>query len=129
LRVLLDTHALLWAARAPHRLGAQARWLIEQSATERLVSAASCWELGIKFAEGRLPEADALLADWPGLIDRLMAVELAVGSAHALLAPRLEWDHADPFDRILAAQAITEKAALLSLDAAFDSVPELERLW
>jgi PIN domain nuclease of toxin-antitoxin system len=63
-KVLLDTRAVLWAARAPERLGPAARLVIERPSTKRLVSDASCWEMGIKFAQGKLPEAQILLERW-----------------------------------------------------------------
>ncbi|MDR3360832.1 MAG: type II toxin-antitoxin system VapC family toxin [Bifidobacteriaceae bacterium] len=129
MKVLLDTHAVLWAARAPERLGPAARAVIERLSTKRLVSDASCWELGIKFAKGKLPEAQTLLERWDELLASLAAAPLAVGTTHALLAPRLDWGHPDPFDRVLAAQAITEGAVFVSRDAAFDAVEGLERIW
>ncbi len=127
--VLLDTPALLWALTAPDRLGAQARQVIEDAAADVVVSAASAWELGVKSRLGLLPQADALLAAYPQHLDRLEARRLPIDDRHALLAGRLDWSHPDPFDRMLAAQAMIESLTLATGDEAFADLPGLRLLW
>ena len=129
MKLLLDTHTILWAAREPERLSARARAAIKLRANERLISTASLWELGIKFHKGKLHEAAPLLAEPATLIAQLAATALPIAGNHALAAPALDWDHIDPFDRMLAAQALAEGAALVSVDRVFDALADLNRLW
>jgi len=128
-RVLVDTHALLWALDKPRRLPKAVRQLLEAGGTEILVSAATAWELGIKHHKGKLPEAQSLLANWDPYLNRLGAVQLPITHAHARLAAALNWEHNDPFDRMLAAQAITESLPLISADQVFDQALGLRRWW
>jgi PIN domain nuclease of toxin-antitoxin system len=112
-RLLLDTHLLLWAVSAPHKLAAAARKRLD--ACEVFVSAASIWEVSIKAALGKL-DADpaALLAEIEPAGFRL----LPVTGEHAAAVARLPKIHNDPFDRMLVAQAKTEPLLLLTNDAA-----------
>lgn len=128
-RALLDTHALVWAATAPDRLGPVARALIEDPSTDLVVSAASAWELSTKVRLGRFPEARALVARYHSIVASLRAEHLAVEPDHALRGGSLAWDHRDPFDRMLVAQAIVEGAILLSKDRAFGAVAGLDVRW
>ncbi|HLS15067.1 MAG TPA: type II toxin-antitoxin system VapC family toxin [Beutenbergiaceae bacterium] len=126
---LLDTHTLLWALTDPDKLGAQARRVILDRSTILLVSAASAWEVSTKVRLGRLPGARPLVSTWQRNLTRLGVQHLAITDEHALLCGSLDWGHADPFDRMLAAQAIIESVPLLSRDRAFDSLPAVECLW
>ena len=113
MRLLLDTHLLLWSLAAPERLTARARRLIDEGTV--LVSAASIWEISIKSALGRL-EAD------PHAV--LAAVEpagfelLSISAAHAAAVGDLPPLHRDPFDRLLLAQGRAESVPLVTSDAA-----------
>jgi PIN domain nuclease of toxin-antitoxin system len=113
LRLLLDTHLLLWAASEPERISAEARNLI--AANERCFSAASLWELAIKSALGRTDFVVDVAALYAGLRTNQYG-ELPVTSAHALFTTNLPPLHKDPFDRILVAQAIVEGLTLLTAD-------------
>jgi PIN domain nuclease of toxin-antitoxin system len=119
LRLLLDTHALLWALMEPERLSARARNLIEDPANALLVSAASAWEIASKHRLGRLPEAEAVVRGFQRHLTTLQAVELRISVEHALLAGSLPGEHRDPFDRMLAAQALIEGVPLLTVDPIF----------
>ena len=119
LRLLLDTHALLWALMEPERLSARARNLIEDPANALLVSAASAWEIASKHRLGRLPEAEAVVRGFQRHLTTLQAVELRISVEHALLAGSLPGEHRDPFDRMLAAQALVEGVPLLTVDPIF----------
>ena len=112
-RLLLDTHLLLWAVSAPHKLSVATRKRID--ACEVFVSAASIWEVSIKAALGKL-DADpaALLAEIEPAGFHLLPVTGEHAAAVALLPPV----HNDPFDRMLVAQAKTEPLLLLTNDAA-----------
>ena len=115
---LLETHAFLWAVMQPRELSAKVRRLLENPATEILVSAATAWEIATKFRLGRLPSAAPIVADIDGVVARLGARWLAIGQAHAMRAGGYPQDHRDPFDRMLAAQAEVEALTLISKDRA-----------
>ncbi|MFH8250919.1 type II toxin-antitoxin system VapC family toxin [Microbacterium sp. B2969] len=129
MRLLLDTHALLWAVGAPARLSAEARELLEDRANELVVSSASAWEVATKFRLGKLPDAAVLVDDWAGVIGRLGAVEIAISARHALYAGSLVWEHRDPFDRVLAAQSVLESIPLVSADEVFASLAGMRVRW
>lgn len=116
MRLLVDTHLLLWAAASSSRLPREARALIEDSANEVYYSAASIWEIAIKSALRRKDfrvDVPALLAALP----RMGFVELPVTGAHAARVARLANIHRDPFDRLLVAQSVAEPLTLLTNDA------------
>ncbi|HYH09183.1 MAG TPA: type II toxin-antitoxin system VapC family toxin [Thermoanaerobaculia bacterium] len=115
MKLLLDTHLLLWAAGQPARLSAEAKKLLEDSANELLFSAASLWEITIKASLDR----DDFRVDARALRGALLEhgfVELPVTSEHALHVGSLPPLHKDPFDRLLLAQAIAEGVTLLTTD-------------
>ncbi len=122
MKVLLDTHLLLWAAGAPEKLPDAARKIIEDPGVELWFSAASLWEIAIKRGLGR---ADFRVD--PRLLRRGLAengyVELAVTGAHAVAVDLLPPLHKDPFDRMLVAQAIAESITLLTGDALVAQYP------
>jgi PIN domain nuclease of toxin-antitoxin system len=113
----------------PSQLGAGARDLVMDPEVSRLVSAASVLELAIKHHLGKLPQAAPVLADLPQAFVGWAARELPLTAAQGALAGGMDWEHRDPFDRILAAQAIMEGALLVSKDVAFDSAPGVRRIW
>jgi PIN domain nuclease of toxin-antitoxin system len=115
MKLLLDTHLLLWAAGEPGRLPARVRALIKNPANQLIFSAASLWEIAIK---NRLQRDDfhvdpRLLRR--GLLDNHYG-ELPVTSEHAIAVDNLPPLHKDPFDRILVAQAMVEGITLLTAD-------------
>jgi PIN domain nuclease of toxin-antitoxin system len=126
---LLDTHAFVWAVTAPERLSLPARDLISDPTVPLLVSAATAWEISIKHRAGRWPEVAVLIRQYAHVAERLGATHLPLSSEHALAAGGLEWDHTDPFDRALAAQAMREGIPLISKDEAFAGLPGLSVLW
>lgn len=127
--VLLDTHAYVWALTDPDRLSGRARTAIEAPSNVVFVSAATAWEMAIKYRAGRWPEAEILLAQHDDLTSRLGAQALDISAADAIRAGSLDWDHADPFDRMLAAQSLLHQAALLTCDAAFGDLRGLTIIW
>ncbi|MGH7779156.1 MAG: type II toxin-antitoxin system VapC family toxin [Candidatus Binataceae bacterium] len=118
--LLLDSNALLWWVQDNRRLGAKARLLIEDTATLIFVSAASIWEIAIKSALGRIEMDQAPEKSLPGAIEAGGFRELQITIAHALAAAALPKHHADPFDRMLVAQAQIENLAIVTADAAFE---------
>jgi PIN domain nuclease of toxin-antitoxin system len=115
MRLLLDTHLLLWAGGKPGRLSANARRLVNDAGNELMFSAASLWEIVIKRGLGRDDfQVDPRLFR-RGLLDNGY-IELPVGSEHAVAIEGLPLLHKDPFDRILIAQATVEGIILLTAD-------------
>ena len=116
MKLLLDTHLLLWAAGEPKKLSPKARRLIADTDNELIFSAASIWEVAIKRALGRADFRVDTRLFRRGLIDNGY-VELPVFSAHAVAVEALTPIHKDPFDRLLVAQSLVEGIILLTTDA------------
>jgi len=122
MKLLLDTHLLLWAAGEPKRLSKQARTLIDNPDNELLFSAASLWEVAIKRGLGREDfKADARLLR-RGLLDNGYS-ELPIISDHVVATESLPPIHKDPFDRFLVAQATVEGVTLLTIDSLVAQYP------
>lgn len=122
MKLLLDTHLLLWAAGEPQRLSKQARTLIDNAEHELLFSAASLWEVAIKRSLGREDfKVDARLLR-RGLLDNGYG-ELPIISDHVVATESLPPLHKDPFDRILVAQATVEGITLLTMDSLLSRYP------
>jgi PIN domain nuclease of toxin-antitoxin system len=121
-KLLLDTHLLLWAAGSPDRLSAKASSLIEAAENELFFSAANLWEIVIKRGLGREDfKVDARLLR-RGLLDNGYS-ELRIGSEHVVAIEGLPPIHKDPFDRILLAQAQVEGIPLVTADTALAQYP------
>ena len=112
MRLLLDTHALLWALADPDRLNDTARDALRDGRNVVLVSAVSAWELAIKQAAGKLRAPDDLLE----VVDATGFDWLPISAQHALLAGALPPLHRDPFDRMLVAQARQESLIIVTRD-------------
>lgn len=112
MRLLLDTHALIWAAADPDRLSGRAAEAIADPGNDVHVSAVSAWEVAIKRARGRLrfPDVDT------GLLRTLRFAGLPIALEHAVEVGRLPVHHRDPFDRMLVAQARTDDLTLVTRD-------------
>jgi len=128
-KVLLDTHALLWALTNPALLGDASRVALSDRATDVWVSSVSAWEVATKQRLGKLPGVEAITAGWSRHLRDLGAKELPISSEHALVSGQLKWDHRDPFDRLLAAQSLVESMTLVSRDPQFGSAPGVAVLW
>lgn len=115
MKLLLDTHLLLWAAGQPGKLTTEARRLLEDMDNELFFSAASLWEVTIKNGLGREDFHIEPRLLRRGLLDNGYS-ELAITSEHAVAIDSLPTLHKDPFDRILVAQALTEGITLLTSD-------------
>ena len=127
MKLLLDTHLLLWAAGTPKRLSAATRKLISAPENELIFSAASLWEIAIKRGLGRDDfQVDARLLR-RALLDNGYR-ELPIGSEHVVAVDSLPPIHKDPFDRILVAQAMVEGITLLTTDLVLAKYPGAVRL-
>lgn len=127
-RVLLDTHALVWTRDGSARLSAPARAVIEDPDLEVCVSAVTAWEVCTKYHVGKWPEVAALAADFTRSIVRAGYTPLAVTTEHAQDAGALPRHHRDPFDRMLIAQSLAERMPLVSNEALFDAYG-VRRIW
>jgi PIN domain nuclease of toxin-antitoxin system len=128
-RVLLDTHALIWALVEPERLSVAARELVEDKSHELVVSSASAWEIGTKFRLGRLPGLAHVVESYDEKVAHLGATTLSITPKHAMYAGRLDWEHGDPFDRILAAQSAIEAIPLVTRDRSLQSLSSIQTIW
>ncbi len=128
MRILLDTHALLWWLAGSDRLSAVAHGAIADDANEILVSAASAWEIATKHRLGRLPGAAAVAEDVTGCLLDQGFQPLAITVADGERAGRLPGPVRDPFDRMLIAQALTLDVAMVSIEEPFDRYG-VRRLW
>lgn len=116
MRLLLDTHVLIWLHNEPNKLSRQAETALGDSKNEVLVGAATAWEIAIKARSGRLVFDKTFIDDFD---DRLRAIgfePLVITASHAVAAARLPGRHKDPFDRMIAGQAAVEAATVITAD-------------
>ena len=118
MKLLLDTHALLWWWMNDPRLSKKALNAIKNERNVVLISAASAWEIATKHRIGKLPGVEHAVTNFGELIAADGFTHLAITYQHAVTAGTFDAEHRDPFDRMLAAQAIIEGATLVTDDAA-----------
>lgn len=128
MRLLLDTHTLIWWLSGDTLLSRQARTAIATQENEVFVSAASAWEISTKHRLGRLPRAEALASDLHSVLAGQGFGQLLITVEHGLAAGSLAGPHRDPFDRMLIAQAMAADMTLVSNEAVFDRYG-VRRLW
>ena len=128
MRVLLDTHALLWWALDDPRLSRKAREVLSSLDTDVFVSAASAWEVATKFRIGKLPEAGKMAEDFSHRVGQLGFQELPITVEHGQRAGLLPGGHRDPFDRMLIAQAQSGNLPIVSNERIFDEY-HVRRIW
>ena len=112
MRVLLDTHLVLWSLFDLPRIGGQAAVVLKRPDVQVVVSVVSLWEISIKRATGKLVAPD----DLPAIIESMRHELLTVSGIHAWAAGSLPRLHGDPFDRLLVAQAVAENIPLITHD-------------
>jgi PIN domain nuclease of toxin-antitoxin system len=127
-KVLLDTNALLWASLARASLSRKAATIINDSANEILVSAASAWEIATKVRIGKFPQAAEFERRFLELMNQAGYLLVPIQAETALRAGRLPAPHGDPFDRIIAAQALALDIPIISIDAKLDAFG-IRRIW
>jgi len=128
MRLLLDTHTILWAMLGDSKLSNRARAVLENDLNEVFVSVVCIWEIATKVRIGKMPEPGDLLRDPRSALARLGYRDLPLTLDHARLGGLLAHSHKDPFDRMLAAQALLEGLTLVSIDSVFDDL-SVARLW
>ena len=116
MRLLLDTHILLWVLGEPQRIAPGIRRDIEDLSNAVLISAVCAWEIATKHAIGKLPLPESPEALLDRAVAELRGVELSISRRHALRSASLPPHHRDPFDRLLVAQALLEGATLVTAD-------------
>lgn len=119
MRLLLDTHTLLWWLSEQPKLSTVARDVISHDDTIVIVSAASAWEICTKVRIGKLPTAYAVCEDFHSVLVRNGFEPLAISVEHGRVAGRMPGPHKDPFDRMLAAQALIEDVPIVTNDSTF----------
>lgn len=130
MKILLDTHALLWFAKNDPRLSDSARRHIEDDDNTSLYSIASVWEMAIKHGLGKLTIAWPIYPQFANLLKEFGFQQLAISYRHASSVAELprRKEHRDPFDRLLIAQAVVEDLPIVSHDRAFD-LYSVSRIW
>jgi PIN domain nuclease of toxin-antitoxin system len=128
MKLLLDTHTLVWSMNQTSELSQKAREAIENYENEIQVSVVTVWEAATKFRLGKFPEAGAFVGDPRGVLARFGFSSLSLKLEHALLSGTFPHPNRDPFDRMLAAQAILDGLVLVSVDKVFDTML-VPRLW
>jgi PIN domain nuclease of toxin-antitoxin system len=127
MKFLVDTHTLLWAVRFPEELTDRARNILSDSTAELLVSIAVPWEMAIKSGAGKLNTAD-ILDDFDSLMEAAGYRMLDTSTKHVIQSGRLPLHHKDPFDRLLAAQALDLRIPIISCDELLDRYG-VRRIW
>ena len=128
MKALLDTHALLWATLSPSSLSRKASDIIADEENVILISAASAWEIATKVRLGKLPGAEKLEKEFLRVMEDAGYTLFPIDAQDALRAGRLSGEHRDPFDRMIAAQALAEDIPVLSMDVKLDSFG-IRRIW
>ena|SRR5882672_7721626 len=128
LRMLLDSHALLWWILDHPALTPAAREAISGTENTVLISAVSAWEIAIKFRAGKLPEAADLVSNFPSEIEHEGFQLLPISAEHGIRAGLLPGPLKDPFDRMLIAQSQAENVPIISNEAVFETYG-VRRLW
>ncbi|MDR2108816.1 MAG: type II toxin-antitoxin system VapC family toxin [Coriobacteriales bacterium] len=126
---LLDTHSFLWAAQDPDRLGRLSREIIESSDTRLYLSAISAYETSYKYRAGKLKDYAFVVENYAEVMRRLSVIDLPVTALHSHQAGIMEWEHRDPFDRLLVAQAAAENLVLITDDEKIRAHPWVATIW
>lgn len=121
MRILLDTHIWLWTLVSPARIRGPARRLVTDPGNDLLFSAASAWEIAIKYRLGKLPLPEPPHEFVPPRLLRDSIATIPVEPHHALHVAILPDHHDDPFDRLLVAQAMLEKLTIVTADRKLEA--------
>lgn len=113
--ILLDTNVVLRLIATPDRIATSVRNTLADQTNELFVSAASAWEVAIKTRIGRL-DGGPLLAAWAETVANMGATDLGIDSNDAIMAGQLNWDHKDPFDRMIISQAVRQNFTITTTD-------------
>lgn len=128
MNLLLDTHVLLWAVLEPDKLSGNLRNTLEDSGNGLFVSAATAWEIATKWRLGKLRQAASVVRNYDLALNGLAALEIPISGEVARQAGLWDVPHRDPFDRLLAAQAVAADLVLASNDGVFSQFDGVVRL-
>lgn len=128
MKVLIDTHALLWFMQGDSRLSATARTVIESTSNIKVLSDASIWEMSIKQSLGKLKLAEPFESRLVAALERNAIEQLPLARPHLFAVNRLPFHHRDPFDRLIIATAMVENLPIVTQDPHFTSYP-IEVIW
>ena len=128
MQILIDTHAFIWWVLGDFKMSAAARAHIADPNNQCFVSAASAWEVTTKYRLGKLPQAAPLAVNFPGMVVGQGFIPLSLTIIHAARSGAFTQTHKDPFDRMIAAQAIVEGMPVVSIDRQFDQFG-VNRIW
>jgi PIN domain nuclease of toxin-antitoxin system len=127
---LMDTHTFLWAAKNPKRLGESARSIIENIDTHLFLSSISAFEIVYKKRIGKLdPTYENVVENYTQYARLLGTNDLPLELAHTYLAGSMEWDHRDPLDRFIVAQASLENLIIITDDLQIQAHPWIDAVW
>ncbi|MDR0351001.1 MAG: type II toxin-antitoxin system VapC family toxin [Coriobacteriales bacterium] len=129
MRLLVDTHTFYWMVDHAENLGEGARSVLEDASNELYLSAATLWEIATKHRIGKFPAGALLIGNLHRLVDKLGLKELPISFEHAITSGSLEWEHRDPFDRMLAAQCVIEDLRLVTRDEVFETLEPVRTIW
>ena len=129
MKYLLDTHAFVWAVSDVSQLTPKVLTALSNPTAEVFVSSASAWEMSIKHRLGKFPEAALILPDFYKTLAKARFLELMISSQHGMSAGDLAWDHKDPFDRVLVAQAQLERLVFITSDSMISQSGLVRVLW
>lgn len=128
MRVILDTHALIWASLSPSKLGSAASAIINDPNNERYFSSASTWEMAIKIKIGKMIIPGGLSLLITDAIKELLLQPLLISPEHTVIIESMPLHHTDPFDRLLVAQSLYENMPIISIDPKLDAYG-VTRIW
>jgi PIN domain nuclease of toxin-antitoxin system len=126
---LLDTHTFLWAVRNSPKLSEKVKHILEDKNVKKYISAVSAYEIMNKHRIGKLEEFDDIANNYLAVFDEFGADDLTIKTRHSHFAGEIEWEHRDPFDRLLAAQASIENLTLITNDPIFQTLPLVSVVW
>lgn len=125
---LLDTCTLLWWWSEPEKLSKRALALIENAGISVRISSGSAWEIATKYRLGKLPQGGRIIAEWNERLAIDGFKEITITSLHAIRAGGFTSEHRDPFDRVIAAQAVIENYAVMTPDREIEYLGAT-RIW
>jgi len=126
---LLDTHTFLWVALNDTKLSVKAKTAISSKEATVYVSPVTAYEIMNKYRIGKLPEYKTIAENYLNVFNNSGASELLINTEHFHYAGSFKWDHRDPFDRMLAAQAFIDNMILVTHDDVFKSLSWVNTLW